>query len=237
MTRTHPHEMLQRARAVIFDFDGTIKDSVAAKGGAFVELFSTAPVAVQHKIHDHHVAHGGVSRFEKLPLYAAWAGVPRDEASLARLADSLSKIMIERVVSSPWISGHSAIWRLHEVVPFVGLASATPLGELSTIVSELGLRDWFDDVWGHPTTKQMAIIDAATRLDIPMSDVLLVGDSADDATAASESGAMFVGIGHRVSSQCSEPDLTWLVGYLPSNSEGGGAPRHDGGRREYPPDR
>ena len=62
------------AKAIFWDFDGVIKDSVSLKSDAFSELFSSSDKAVVNKINEHHELNGGVSRYEKIPLYLEWSG-------------------------------------------------------------------------------------------------------------------------------------------------------------------
>jgi beta-phosphoglucomutase-like phosphatase (HAD superfamily) len=64
-----------RDRRVLFwDFDGVIKESVGVKTEAYTRLFEPFGAAVAARVREHHEAHGGMSRFEKLPLYLGWAG-------------------------------------------------------------------------------------------------------------------------------------------------------------------
>ena len=60
--------------AIFWDFDGVIKDSVEAKTTAYVSLFDNMDVELLARVKLHHRKNGGVSRYEKIPLYLAWAG-------------------------------------------------------------------------------------------------------------------------------------------------------------------
>ena len=61
-------------RLIFWDFDGVIKDSVDVKTQEFVKLFESSGSHVAEQVRLHHEANGGISRFEKLPLYLHWAG-------------------------------------------------------------------------------------------------------------------------------------------------------------------
>ena len=51
-------------KAIIFDFDGVIAESVDVKTEAFKELFKAYPDKVK-AIADFHIDNGGMSRFDK----------------------------------------------------------------------------------------------------------------------------------------------------------------------------
>ena len=59
-------DLLAAARIVFWDFDGVIKDSVAAKSDGFEKLFRPFGAEVARRVRQHHEAHGGVSRYEKI---------------------------------------------------------------------------------------------------------------------------------------------------------------------------
>ena len=59
---------------IFWDFDGIIKDSVKVKSMAFMQLFTPFGEDVVKQVREHHEANGGLSRFDKLPIYLGWAG-------------------------------------------------------------------------------------------------------------------------------------------------------------------
>ena len=69
-------DLLRAAHLVFWDFDGVIKESVAVKSDAFVRLFLPFGSEVADRVRQHHEAHGGMSRFDKMPIYLRWAGEP-----------------------------------------------------------------------------------------------------------------------------------------------------------------
>jgi hypothetical protein len=73
----HRLEILVKEFKIIFwDFDGVIKDSVIVKSKGYEKLFLSFGKEVVERVNQHHEANGGVSRFEKIPLYLSWAGEP-----------------------------------------------------------------------------------------------------------------------------------------------------------------
>lgn len=61
--------LIGSAELIFWDFDGVIKDSVSVKTLAFEKLFLPYGKKIAQKVKNHHEANGGVSRFEKIPLY------------------------------------------------------------------------------------------------------------------------------------------------------------------------
>ena len=55
--------------AIVFDFDGVLVESVHVKGEAFYQLYEGQGQEIQEKVLAHHLAHGGVSRFDKIKHY------------------------------------------------------------------------------------------------------------------------------------------------------------------------
>ncbi|MDD5437468.1 MAG: HAD hydrolase-like protein, partial [Candidatus Omnitrophica bacterium] len=52
-------------RAIIFDFDGVLVESVDLKTGAFAKLFAAEGEDVVRKVVEYHLGNTGVSRFDK----------------------------------------------------------------------------------------------------------------------------------------------------------------------------
>ena len=62
-------DFLSKFDVIFWDFDGVIKESVQVKAEAYVALFSGHGIEVQQKVREHHLQHGGMSRYEKIFLY------------------------------------------------------------------------------------------------------------------------------------------------------------------------
>ena len=56
-------------KAIIFDFDGVILDSVNVKTKAFELLYEEYGPEIQKKVVKYHLDNGGISRFEKFKFY------------------------------------------------------------------------------------------------------------------------------------------------------------------------
>lgn len=179
-------------RLVFWDFDGVIKDSVAVKTEAFVQLFESFGDEVSKRVRAHHEAHGGMSRFEKLPLYMAWAGLPVTEAGIALYFRQFSDIVLRRVIAAPWVAGVERILRENPYAQEFVLITATPQDEMTEILKAIDLRPSFSEVFGAPTKKGAAIRDCLARREMPLFRCLMIGDAKADLDAAEENGISFL---------------------------------------------
>lgn len=184
--------VLRSARLICWDMDGVVKESVDVKGEAFAGLFGWAGPAVQHRITSHHRAHGGLSRFEKIPLYLSWAGL----GVTAQLVDDYCRRFSERVrqavVDADWVPGVEQYLRANTGGQVFVLVSATPQRELEWIVGQLGLAEVFAQIHGAPLSKVEGIREALARWRCPPEDALMVGDAEPDWLAARQTGIAFV---------------------------------------------
>lgn len=181
------------ARAVVFDFDGVIVESVEVKSRAFVELFPERP-DLHAAILEHHQDHLGLSRYEKLRwILTELLEEPADEARLEGLAASFSHRVLEATVASPMVRGaRETLDALAAAGIPAFVASGTPEAELRTIVSRRGLAASFAGVWGSPRRKPEILADLLHRDGLEPSSVVMVGDGLSDWRAARESGVAFV---------------------------------------------
>lgn len=184
--------LLRSAPVVFWDFDGVIKDSVMAKGDAFEALFAPYGNAVAARVRRHHESHGGISRFQKIPIYLEWAGEVATPGRSSEFCERFGSAVREAVVKSPWVPGvREYLTKYHAEQKFV-LVTATPQDEIVDIVKELGINDFFSRIAGAPLAKAQAIAETLMFLGVPATSALLVGDSDADLDAARQTRIGFV---------------------------------------------
>lgn len=184
MVSHRPVVNLADYKVIFWDFDGVIKDSVEVKTHAYVDLFSDYGAVVAAKVREHHLANGGVSRFEKIPLYLRWA----DEAPTQELVDlfcaKFSQLALQGVVESAWVAGVEEYLRTNPHMQTNILVSATPQVELEQILLTLDLQGCFSLVFGAPTKKNVAVRHVLETSGSPPGDCILIGDALADFEAA-----------------------------------------------------
>ncbi len=172
------------ARLIFWDFDGVIKDSIAVKTRAFVQLFLPHGVDVAEQVREHHQANGGMSRFEKIPLYLGWAKVVATPELVDEYCRRFANLVRQGVIDAPWVPGAEEFLLGNPYGQEFVLVTATPQGEIEEILAVLNLRNCFTEVYGAPTSKQDAIrlILETRRLD--SQQCLMIGDARADYDAA-----------------------------------------------------
>jgi len=184
--------LLQDMKACIFDFDGVIKDSVEVKSEAFYQLFLPFGEAVANRVREHHEQNGGMSRFDKLPLYLEWSGQRGDEEEVGAFLGQFSKLVMQRVIASPWVCGIQNYLSSNNGKQLLFLVSATPQAEMEEILDSLDIFHFFSYIVGAPTTKEVAIKNIVDRYDLHPKDVVMIGDASNDYEAAQANGIHFV---------------------------------------------
>jgi len=185
-------DALLKKRVIFWDFDGVIKDSVGVKGRAFENLFSLFGDDVAKKVRAHQIANGGMSRFEKIPLYLSWAGEKPSVERIDSMCAQFSNLVVQSVIDSPWILGvRDFLLKYYQDWCFV-LVTATPLDEIKFIIEELEISHCFQEVYGSPTSKSDAIAETLVRRSINPEEALMVGDTLVDMRAAEANKVPFL---------------------------------------------
>ena len=180
-------------RAIVFDFDGVILDSVAIKGRAFRGLFPEHPEHAARFERFHH-ENAGLSRHLKIAwFYRELLGHTASEQEIERAASRFGEIVAGEMRTCPFVAGATHFLDAHAGAVPMFVASGTPEAELRELVAARGLRRYFDGVFGAPAAKSEILAGIARRFDVAPAHLLFVGDGKQDAEAAREVGVRFVG--------------------------------------------
>jgi phosphoglycolate phosphatase-like HAD superfamily hydrolase len=177
---------------VFFDFDGVIKDSVSVKSDAFELLFDKFGTEVSTGVRTHHEINGGMSRYEKIPLYLSWAGLPITNALVEEYSELFSEIVKQKVIDSKWVAGVEQFIRSNCNKLNMFVVTATPQSEIEEILEALEIHDYFIDVIGAPVKKNDAVRRLIRKYCLNPKQSVLIGDSMPDYQAAVENGVAFV---------------------------------------------
>ena len=182
-------------RAIVFDFDGVILDSVDIKTKAFARLFEEHGPDVQRQVVEHHLAHGGVSRFRKFAhIYEHILRRPMPEGESERLGERFSDLVFDEVVKAAWIPGAPEFLEKNHARYRCFVASGTPQEELARIVHLRDLEKYFTGVFGTPATKEQITRRIFAEHGLESSEVVFIGDAMTDFDAARVCEVGFVGI-------------------------------------------
>jgi len=184
--------ILDKFKLCFWDFDGVIKDSVDVKTHAYFSLFESFGFDMAQKVREHHIANGGMSRFDKLPIYLEWAGVEPSEIIVKEYSEKFSELVLQGVIESPWVAGVETYLRSNKQNQIFVLVSATPQDELEYILKALNLVEYFSRVYGAPTLKQEAIFKTIQDFDLEPTECLMIGDAIADLKAADSNQVPFL---------------------------------------------
>lgn len=180
-------------KAVIFDFDGVIVESMDIKTEAFKALFNDYPEHLDEIIRFHQ-AHGGMLRFEKFEIiYREILHQPLSESRMKELGEHFSKYVYKEVLKCPFVKGAYEFLEKYYLKKPLFIVSGTPHNEMQLIVKERNLVQYFKEVYGAPPDKGTLILKILKDYKFNPLDVLFVGDSIDDYEGAKRTGVKFIG--------------------------------------------
>lgn len=181
-------------RAVVFDFDGVLVDSVSIKTNAFAALFKEEGPEVVEGVVAYHLKNGGVSRSEKFRYYYSQIlRRPLSETELRGLCDRFQSLVLDGVIHAPWINGAPEIleWcakRGH----LLFIVSGTPVDEIRWIAKQRGIDSYFTGIFGSPARKGDILGTILSSHELHPAELVCVGDSSTDFEAAQQFGIRFV---------------------------------------------
>lgn len=180
-----------RLRAIALDFDGTILDSNAFKAECFGELFcSLGPNAVE-VAKAYHFDNLSQPRAEKIAAIALRLSLALTERELNVHVGRFSERVSEGILGCSFVPGFESFLDVARGRWPLFVSSATPQEELEYVINSVGLGGEFDAVFGFPTSKETSLATIASRICCDAEQILMVGDSVSDQSAADRAGAMF----------------------------------------------
>jgi len=185
-------DYLNQFSVVFWDFDGVIKESVEVKSKAYQQLFLDYGEEVVERVRVHHEGNGGVSRFEKIPLYLRFAGISDDEATVDSFCETFSDLVVQRVIDSHWVPGVKKYLSSNSGNSHFFLVTATPKKEIDQIAHSINITRHFEEISGAPCDKAYTISRVLTDYSLNPEAALMIGDSESDFVAADSSGISFL---------------------------------------------
>lgn len=184
-----------RFDTIVFDFDGVLAESVDVKTRAFSALYEPHGIEVVRQVVAWHLAHGGVSRYEKFRhFHRTFLGRTLAQAEEAELGGRFSALVEEAVIAAAWVPGaRKFLEGWHARLPLF-VASGTPEEELVRIIERRGMTRYFAGVAGAPRKKGAILRDFLGRSGAASERMLMVGDAMTDYDGATEAGVPFLGI-------------------------------------------
>jgi HAD superfamily hydrolase (TIGR01549 family) len=189
-------------KAIIFDLDGVIIESVDIKTKAFRKLFEQAYPEKTDAIVKYHIQNMGISRYVKFKhIYKNILRLPLSTQQEEELGRKFSNIVLDEVLNAPFVNGAIEFLKANYKKYSFFVASGTPRQELNYIIKKRGLFDYFKGIYGSPASKTEIILNIISSNVYYQNEVVFIGDSITDLKAAQETGVYFIA---RVNSESKE---------------------------------
>lgn len=182
-------------KAIIFDFDGVILDSMPIKSDAFRKIFADFDEALVEKFIEYHVGNGGISRFVKIRYFFENLLLEEiTESEVLRYAAMFSNETLSLLLDPKYIIAET----LEFIVAREGkermfVASGAEQGELRYLCDSFGISRYFDGVFGSPAPKSELLAHILTSFAFLPKECAMIGDSINDYEAASKNKIPFFG--------------------------------------------
>jgi phosphoglycolate phosphatase-like HAD superfamily hydrolase len=188
-------------RCVVFDFDGVLVDSNAAKRQAYSDIFSGFGPAGASAVETVLRADTEDDRFGVIRAILRALPDPPAGETLERLvaehAERYNLICEEHTATCQEVPGASAALDRLARSRSLYVISATPEEPLRRVVARRGWSAHFRDVLGRPAGKQENLGRVMRRESIDGARIVFVGDGRRDLDAARSSGCHFIGVRNR----------------------------------------
>ena len=180
-------------KGIIFDFDGVIVESVDIKTKAFLKLYEEYSENVKNKVLNHHLANGGMSRYEKFRYYhKEYLNIQLNDKEVAQLSNLFSKLVVKKVVDAPFVSGANDFLQKYNKKYDFFISSATPEVEIRDIAHKKIINKYFKGIYGSPESKYSHIENIIRLYSYNRNEVVFIGDAQNDLNAARKSGIKFI---------------------------------------------
>ena len=184
-------------KVLIFDFDGTITDSVDIKTQAFATLYKPYGKDIANKVVEYHLSHGGISRFDKFRYFhKEFLNKELSEKKIQDLAKRFSVIVIDKVVRAPYIPGAFEFITKNYKTFNMFISTATPTNEIVKILQRKKLIKYFKKVYGSPESKIKHVRNIISKNNYLKNELMFIGDSKSDEEAANANGIRFIKVAY-----------------------------------------
>jgi phosphoglycolate phosphatase-like HAD superfamily hydrolase len=180
-------------KAILFDFDGVILDSLDVKTQAFYDMYLPYGKEVAEKAARHHIEHGGISRFEKFKIYhSQFLGIELTKEEIDQLANQFSDIVFHKVIASNEVKGIREFLDHARHKYKMWVITGTPTVEIVEICKATQFTQYFQHLYGSPEKKDYWTKKILTEENLTPEEVLFIGDATTDYDAAMANNVPFI---------------------------------------------
>jgi phosphoglycolate phosphatase-like HAD superfamily hydrolase len=181
-----------KIKYIFFDFDGVLAESVNIKTEAFRKMYFSYGNDFAQKVVDHHLANGGMSRYEKVKVYnGEWLGEEVTPEKIQILSQRFSDLVVDGVVHCEEVIGTTDF--LNSATDYKKyIITGTPTIEIIPILERRKMSHFFEKIYGSPEKKDFWVKEILSKENILPEDCIFIGDALADYNAALANGVTFV---------------------------------------------
>lgn len=180
-------------RAIVFDFDGVLVESLDIKTSAFAKLFEKESPEAVRRVVDYHLKYSGVSRTVKFrTIYKEILKRELTESMFDGLCERFSQLVTQEVIEAPYVPGAHEFLKEHSSRYPCYVATGTPQSEAESIIKQRGMDLYFKKIFGSPTLKSESVKRVIESENAAPREVVYVGDALSDFEAASLHSVHFI---------------------------------------------
>lgn len=187
-------DIVRGAKALVFDFDGTLVQSNAIKWRAFEFCFEEFPDRLEeimaYCLGQHHTP-----RWEKFRhVYEKILGLPYTPTAATMLHERFAAATTSRIIEAPEVSGASQFLQVAARTRVTAVLSSTPHEILLQILEERGWQAYFETIRGAPVEKASWLQSFREKRGFHEEEIVSFGDTPEDARAALQAHCTFVAV-------------------------------------------
>jgi phosphoglycolate phosphatase-like HAD superfamily hydrolase len=181
-----------KIKYIFFDFDGVLAESVNIKTEAFRKMYFPYGNDFAQKVVDHHLANGGMSRYEKVKVYnGEWLGEEITPEKIQILSQIFSDLVVDGVVNCEEVLGtNDFLTSANDYRKYI--ITGTPTIEIIPILERRNMSHFFEKIYGSPEKKDFWVKEILSKENILPEDCIFIGDALADYNAALANDVTFI---------------------------------------------
>jgi phosphoglycolate phosphatase-like HAD superfamily hydrolase len=181
-----------KIKYIFFDFDGVLAESVNIKTEAFRKMYFPYGNDFAQKVVGHHLANGGMSRYEKVKVYnGEWLGEEITPEKIQILSQRFSDLVVDGVVHCEEVLGtNDFLNSANEYKKYI--ITGTPTIEIIPILERRNMSHFFEKIYGSPEKKDFWVKEILSKENILPEDCIFIGDALADYNAALANDVTFI---------------------------------------------
>lgn len=199
---------LTNYKAILWDFDGVLMNSMEVRDLGFVRVLADYPQEQVDALMDYHRKNGGLSRYVKFRYFFEQIRNEQiTEDQVNAFAAKFSEIMLSLLLDEKLLiqDSLSFVKANHAQIP-MHIVSGSDQTELRKICQHLEIDQYFRSIHGSPTPKKQLVKEVLEANKYSNSETVLIGDASNDYDAAVVNEIDFAGYNN--------PNLKSLGNYI-----------------------